>query len=75
MHYVLVALFILANVVPESMLGLVEALSPLTQSLNEGILEPWALQICGIAFTSKSSTVLVNSFGPMAYCAFFDDAT
>lgn len=72
-HYTLVALSIMANIMPEPMTTMVEALDPLSGSPGQhthNLLERWALRICGIAFTSKSSAVLVNSFGPMAYCVF-----
>lgn len=32
------------------------------------LLEAFALEICGIAFTTNIPSVLVNSFGPIAYC-------
>lgn len=28
----------------------------------------WALEICGVVFTSKTPAVIVNAFGPIAYC-------
>jgi hypothetical protein len=34
----------------------------------EQLLERYALEICGIAFTSNRPPVLVNAFGPMVYC-------
>ena len=34
----------------------------------ESTLEANAIRICGLAFTSSSPTVLVNSFGPISYC-------
>ncbi|KAI1368919.1 hypothetical protein F5Y08DRAFT_294177 [Xylaria arbuscula] len=36
---------------------------------KEDMLEQIGLEICGIAFTSNDPSVLVNAFGPMAYCA------
>lgn len=74
MHYILVALCILATFVPQAMLESVEAVDPLSSPVRRSqsvMLDLWAMQICGIAFTSKSPTVLVNSFGPMAYCECF----
>ncbi|KAL7793688.1 hypothetical protein V8C37DRAFT_377893 [Trichoderma ceciliae] len=35
------------------------------------LLEALALEICGIAFTANIPSVLVNSFGPIAYCGKF----
>lgn len=35
---------------------------------KEDLLEAYALEICGIAFTTNIPSVLVNSFGPIAYC-------
>lgn len=31
-------------------------------------MEHYALQICGIAFTTNIPAVLVNAFGPMHFC-------
>jgi len=35
---------------------------------KEQLLENFALEICGIAFTAKVPSVLVNAFGPIAFC-------
>lgn len=35
---------------------------------KELFLEYFALEICGIAFTAKVPSVLVNAFGPIAFC-------
>ncbi|KAG8673348.1 hypothetical protein FPOAC2_06791 [Fusarium poae] len=56
--------------------GQLEALEDL-DTLNieagskEQILENFAREICGIAFTAKVPSVLVNAFGPIAFCARF----
>lgn len=35
---------------------------------KEDLLEQIGLEICGIAFTCNDPSVLVNAFGPIAYC-------
>lgn len=41
----------------------------ITADVSKGdLLEAYALEICGIAFTTNIPSVLVNSFGPIAYC-------
>lgn len=35
------------------------------------LLEENAIRICGLAFTSSSTAVMVNSFGPMSFCCKF----
>lgn len=35
---------------------------------KEGLLDCYALRICGIAFTTNIPAVLVNAFGPISYC-------
>jgi hypothetical protein len=37
---------------------------------KEQILENFAIEICGVAFTTKVPSVLVNAFGPIAFCKF-----
>lgn len=39
---------------------------------REELLEQCGLDICGIAFTANTPPVLVNSFGPIAFCKCFD---
>ncbi|KAM0306510.1 hypothetical protein ACHAPM_001081 [Fusarium culmorum] len=43
----------------------------LEASSKEEMLEKLATEICGIAFTAKVPSVLVNAFGPIAFCARF----
>ncbi|KAH7151673.1 hypothetical protein B0J13DRAFT_246189 [Dactylonectria estremocensis] len=38
---------------------------------KEDLLEAMAMEICGIAFTKKTPSVVVNAFGPMSYCSKF----
>ncbi|KAF7561237.1 hypothetical protein G7046_g2908 [Stylonectria norvegica] len=73
-HYYLVSLCVLAA------LGPAERLQSLPRSNNAldspepsraEILEEYALKICGIAFTTRITPVLVNAFGPISYCAKF----
>ena len=35
---------------------------------RENLLESFALEVCGVAFTAATHPVLVNAFGPVAYC-------
>ncbi|KAF5676991.1 hypothetical protein FHETE_1893 [Fusarium heterosporum] len=76
LHYYLVALTIIS--VHTSPNG-IDGLDYLDHIEIEGestknILETLALEICGIAFTAKIPSVLVNAFGPIAYCARFIQA-
>ncbi|KAM0425160.1 hypothetical protein ACHAPT_009721 [Fusarium lateritium] len=41
---------------------------------KDQLLKAFAVEICGIAFTTKTPSVLVNAFGPIAYCARFINA-
>ncbi|CAI6092218.1 unnamed protein product [Clonostachys chloroleuca] len=74
MHYYLVTLTILALHLPDGQrldrLKAIDAFprdnAPLSK---QQFVHNIALDICGIAFSSKIPTVLVNAFGPMAYCA------
>jgi hypothetical protein len=71
MHYYLVAVVILALHVPEDRVGQLREAMPRqveTATTIDGILEALALNISGIAFTTKIPAVIVNAFGPMAYC-------
>ncbi|KAH7161587.1 hypothetical protein EDB81DRAFT_839891 [Dactylonectria macrodidyma] len=38
---------------------------------KEDLLETMAMEICGITFTKKTPSVIVNAFGPMSYCSKF----
>ncbi|EGR46150.1 uncharacterized protein TRIREDRAFT_30166, partial [Trichoderma reesei QM6a] len=38
---------------------------------KDDLLDAYALEICGIAFTTNIPSVVVNSFGPIAYCGKF----
>jgi hypothetical protein len=71
MHYYLVALVILALHVPDDCVDQLEKAMPRQiecATTIDGILEALALNISGIAFTTKIPAVIVNAFGPMAYC-------
>ncbi|KAF4122904.1 to TPR Domain [Geosmithia morbida] len=73
-HYFLVALFILADHAPLDRLDELLALDPFDDKEplpKEDLQERWALYISGSAFDAMHPlpTVLVNAFGPMAYCA------
>ncbi|KAF4997143.1 hypothetical protein FGRMN_4036 [Fusarium graminum] len=76
LHYYLVALTIVfVHASPSSKNGLdgLDLIGIVDES-KEKILEALALEICGIAFTAKIPSVLVNAFGPIAYCAKFIQA-
>ncbi|WYZ36661.1 hypothetical protein EsH8_II_000167 [Colletotrichum jinshuiense] len=42
-----------------------------TGDTREDALEKLALDVCGVAFTANAPAVLVNAFGPIAFCARF----
>ncbi|KAF9877613.1 phytanoyl- dioxygenase [Colletotrichum karsti] len=73
-HYKLVCVAVLCtHATPVRTIDLVSFLS-LSEEISatmEDILERCASDICGIAFTTNIPSVLVNSFGPIAYCARF----
>ncbi len=68
MHYHLVSMSILAAHAGTSQLAELLLMSGGKVATRWGLLEQYALDICGIAFTTNSASVLVNAFGPMAYC-------
>ncbi|KAM0236062.1 hypothetical protein ACHAPO_005286 [Fusarium lateritium] len=70
LHYYLVTMtFICLHGRLETLEGL--GILNLEVGSKEQILENFAREICGIAFTAKISSVLVNAFGPIAFCARF----
>ncbi|KAJ4243966.1 hypothetical protein NW757_010899 [Fusarium falciforme] len=73
MHYYLVALTILCVYASPQDLEDFEKLDLVGIEIEskDQILETFAVEICGIAFTTKIPSVLVNAFGPIAYCARF----
>ncbi|KAM5386816.1 hypothetical protein ACJZ2D_000109 [Fusarium nematophilum] len=73
MHYYLVALTILCVHSNPKTFADMESLDLLTLELRseDDLVEDFAMEICGIAFTAKIPSVLVNAFGPMAYCGRF----
>ncbi|TFB00759.1 hypothetical protein CCMA1212_007427, partial [Trichoderma ghanense] len=75
-QYLLVSLSILAVfALPDqlSVLPAVDASTGITRHATnkEDLLDAYALEICGVAFTTNIPCVLVNSFGPIAYCGKF----
>jgi hypothetical protein len=70
LHYHLVALtIILVHASPSSIDDFTNFdVLGLESESKEQLLEAFALEICGIAFTVKIPSVLVNAFGPIAYC-------
>lgn len=75
MHYFLTSICLLATCAPEDQLihiaGLIQIGSAETPSKKD-ILETCSIQLCGIAFTTNTPSVLVNAFGPMFYCKFLE---
>ena len=72
-QYALVSLSILAVFAPPGQLSLLNSVANdvgiAGQETNkEELLDAYALEICGIAFTTNIPSVIVNSFGPIAYC-------
>lgn len=73
-HYRLVCIAILCNHASTSeqisdLIPLLEASQEVDQcTTREEILERCAVEICGIAFTANSPPVVVNCFGPIAFC-------
>lgn len=71
MHYFLTSICLLTTCALEDQLT---PLLQLTQigtdeaSSKEDILETCSIQLCGIAFTTNTPSVLVNAFGHMFYC-------
>ncbi|ORY56648.1 uncharacterized protein BCR38DRAFT_505005 [Pseudomassariella vexata] len=77
MHYYLASVSILTTSAPTEhavallqTCGGIETVNP-SSPAQEDLLEHTALELFGIAFTTNMSVVLVNSFGPMAYCGRF----
>jgi hypothetical protein len=70
MHYHLVSMsLLLAHANPKQTADLVLRSSSTTLQAEQ-LLERYALDICGIAFTSNSPPVLVNAVGPRVYCEY-----
>jgi hypothetical protein len=72
MHYYLVALTLLITCTSNtSLLSILDFLGYEDETLSrEDLLDDLALEVCGIAFTAKIPSVIVNTFGPIAYCMF-----
>ncbi|KND89233.1 hypothetical protein TOPH_06133, partial [Tolypocladium ophioglossoides CBS 100239] len=74
MHYFLTACCILAVFAPPDRLSSLPAEHDAGERQGRSradILEAYATEICGIAFTTRIPSVLVNAFGPISYCAKF----
>lgn len=72
-QYALVSLSILAVLAPPDQLSLLHSVANDVgivghETSKEELLDAYALEICGIAFTTNIPSVIVNSFGPIAYC-------
>lgn len=72
-QYLLVSLSVLAVFALPNQLSMLPAADADTGIIGhaankEDLLDAYALEICGIAFTTNIPCVLVNSFGPIAYC-------
>ncbi|KAM6484635.1 hypothetical protein HDV62DRAFT_303678 [Trichoderma sp. SZMC 28011] len=75
-QYALVSLSILAVLAPPDQLSLLHSVANDVgivghETNKEELLDAYALEICGIAFTTNIPSVIVNSFGPIAYCGKF----
>ncbi|EHK47661.1 hypothetical protein TRIATDRAFT_316693 [Trichoderma atroviride IMI 206040] len=75
-QYALLALNILTAFAPLNQLPMLPEICDGSDKIigdvkKEDLLEAFALEICGIAFTANIPSVLVNSFGPIAYCGKF----
>ncbi|KAI0144927.1 hypothetical protein BJ166DRAFT_603101 [Pestalotiopsis sp. NC0098] len=74
MHYFLTSICLLTTCAPEDQLTHIAQLTQIESdepSSKEDILETCSIQLCGIAFTTNTPSVLVNAFGPMFYCGRF----
>jgi hypothetical protein len=72
-QYLLVSLSILAVSAQPGQLSMLPAVNANTAITGhaadkDDLLDAYALEICGIAFTTNIPSVVVNSFGPIAYC-------
>ena len=70
-HYCLVSLCLLLALAPFEDIGQFPRFDgnlDCSRHTQEDLLEHYATEICGIAFTSADASVLVNSFGPIAHC-------
>ncbi|PTB62607.1 hypothetical protein BBK36DRAFT_1162864 [Trichoderma citrinoviride] len=75
-QYLLVSLSILAVFARPDQLSMLPPVDAGTSIAShaankEDLLDAYALEICGIAFTTNIAAVIVNSFGPIAYCGKF----
>ncbi|KAI0161462.1 hypothetical protein GGR57DRAFT_359111 [Xylariaceae sp. FL1272] len=75
-HYYLVCLTMLAMCAPspshfDKLQNVCSVMGMVMDGIvdREDLLENIALEICGVAFTSNEPSVLVNAFGPIAFCA------
>lgn len=71
MHYYLVAVVILVHTAAsKDQTHLLTKLDLLgfDEPSKVDLLDALAAEICGIAFTAKTPSVIVNVFGPIAYC-------
>ncbi|KAH8900013.1 hypothetical protein GQ53DRAFT_790522 [Thozetella sp. PMI_491] len=71
LHYHLVSLSVLAVYAAPSQLTELLQMTEGRVTTRADLLEQYALDICGIAFTTNSAPVIVNFFGPIAYCGRF----
>lgn len=71
LHYQLVCVAILATEAAPENIELLNSLRNNSQGDGDtrmNLLENCGLDLCGIAFTANTAPVLVNSFGPIAFC-------
>lgn len=75
LHYELVCVAMLCTKATLENLGLLKTLRSNTNEVGDtrgNVLENCGLDLCGIAFTADAPPVLVNSFGPIAFCKYLD---
>lgn len=71
LHYELVCVAILCTGATPDNVATLNTLRNDTQKIGDTrakVLENCALDLCGVAFTADTPPVLVNSFGPIAFC-------
>ncbi|KAF6810567.1 phytanoyl- dioxygenase [Colletotrichum sojae] len=72
LHYQLVCMTVLCTHATPVQLTRLKYFDLLNEAdTREAMLDRLALDVCGVAFTANVPAVLVNSFGPIAYCGRF----
>ena len=66
-HYYHVSRTLIASRELETMQMIRDPLPDVSNAIMSS-LNDYAMEICGLAFTSNSTSVMVNAYGPIAYC-------